>query len=62
VQGKTSAFDIEEYIQRVKPFHGHVAPDVVIAGVEQDILPHKKSADKDEDIEEERRLFYCGPA
>ena len=35
-------------------------PVVFIAGVEEDILPHKKSADKDEDIEEERRLFYVG--
>jgi formylmethanofuran dehydrogenase subunit E len=25
-------FDIEEYIQRVKPFHGHVAPGVLIGG------------------------------
>ena len=24
------------------------------------MLPHKKSADRDEDIEEERRLFYVG--
>ena len=35
-------------------------PVVFIAGVEEDILPHKKSANKDEDIEEERRLFYVG--
>jgi len=35
-------------------------PVVFIAGVEEDILPHKKSADRDEDIEEERRLFYVG--
>jgi DNA helicase-2/ATP-dependent DNA helicase PcrA len=35
-------------------------PVVFIVGVEEDILPHKKSADKDEDIEEERRLFYVG--
>ncbi|HMK48663.1 MAG TPA: UvrD-helicase domain-containing protein [Thermodesulfovibrionales bacterium] len=35
-------------------------PVVFIAGVEEDILPHKKSSDKDEDIEEERRLFYVG--
>jgi DNA helicase-2/ATP-dependent DNA helicase PcrA len=32
-------------------------PVVFIAGVEEDILPHKKSAG---DIEEERRLFYVG--
>src|SRR4030043_108694 len=35
-------------------------PVVFIVGVEEDILPHKKSADRDEDIEEERRLFYVG--
>ncbi len=35
-------------------------PVVFIAGVEEEMLPHKKSADKDEDIEEERRLFYVG--
>jgi len=32
-------------------------PVVFIAGVEEDILPHKKSG---HDIEEERRLFYVG--
>lgn len=32
-------------------------PVVFIAGVEEDILPHKKSGG---DIEEERRLFYVG--
>ena len=32
-------------------------PVVFIVGVEEDILPHKKSAG---DIEEERRLFYVG--
>jgi len=35
-------------------------PVVFIAGTEEDILPHKKSADSDEGIEEERRLFYVG--
>jgi DNA helicase-2/ATP-dependent DNA helicase PcrA len=33
---------------------------VFIAGVEEDILPHKKSAGTDESVEEERRLFYVG--
>ncbi|MDH4101080.1 MAG: UvrD-helicase domain-containing protein, partial [Nitrospirota bacterium] len=32
-------------------------PVVFIAGVEEDLIPHKKSA---ADIEEERRLFYVG--
>ncbi len=35
-------------------------PVVFIAGTEEDILPHRKSADRDEGIEEERRLFYVG--
>lgn len=35
-------------------------PVVFIAGIEEDILPHKKSADSDEGVEEERRLFYVG--
>jgi ATP-dependent DNA helicase UvrD/PcrA len=35
-------------------------PVVFIAGAEEDILPHKKSADRAEDVEEERRLFYVG--
>ena len=35
-------------------------PVVFIAGTEEEILPHKKSADSEEGIEEERRLFYVG--
>lgn len=35
-------------------------PVVFIVGVEEDILPHKKSAAGDGSIEEERRLFYVG--
>jgi len=35
-------------------------PVVFIAGAEEDILPHKKSADTQEGLEEERRLFYVG--
>jgi DNA helicase II / ATP-dependent DNA helicase PcrA len=35
-------------------------PVVFIAGVEEDILPHKKSSIMAEEIEEERRLFYVG--
>ncbi len=35
-------------------------PLVFIAGIEEDILPHKKSAVNDEGLEEERRLFYVG--
>ncbi|MDA8089016.1 MAG: UvrD-helicase domain-containing protein [Nitrospiraceae bacterium] len=35
-------------------------PVVFIACLEEDILPHKKSALPGEDMEEERRLFYVG--
>ena len=35
-------------------------PVVFIVGVEEDILPHKKSMYQDDGIEEERRLFYVG--
>ncbi|MBF0440402.1 MAG: UvrD-helicase domain-containing protein [Oligoflexales bacterium] len=33
---------------------------VYITGVEDGLLPHKNSLDKQKDIEEERRLFYVG--
>ena len=35
-------------------------PVVVVAGLEEGILPHFNSGGKIEDIEEERRLFYVG--
>ncbi len=35
-------------------------PVVFIVGVEEEILPHRKSADSPESVEEERRLFYVG--
>ncbi|MCL5238508.1 MAG: UvrD-helicase domain-containing protein [Nitrospirae bacterium] len=35
-------------------------PVVFIVGVEEDILPHKKSVYQDGGLEEERRLFYVG--
>ncbi|PKL52433.1 MAG: ATP-dependent DNA helicase Rep [Nitrospira bacterium HGW-Nitrospira-1] len=35
-------------------------PVVFIVGLEEDILPHRKSIDTDGDLEEERRLFYVG--
>jgi ATP-dependent DNA helicase UvrD/PcrA len=35
-------------------------PVVFISGVEEDILPHRKSVDSAGSVEEERRLFYVG--
>ncbi len=33
---------------------------VIITGLEQGIIPHRSSSSEDEEIEEERRLFYVG--
>ncbi len=35
-------------------------PVVVIAGMEEGLFPHSRSADDDAELEEERRLFYVG--
>lgn len=35
-------------------------PVVFIVGLEEDLLPHRKSQDTEGDLEEERRLFYVG--
>jgi formylmethanofuran dehydrogenase subunit E len=32
MHGKTSAFNIDEYMHRVRSFHGHAAPGVIIGG------------------------------
>jgi DNA helicase-2/ATP-dependent DNA helicase PcrA len=35
-------------------------PVVIIAGLEEGLFPHSRSADDDAELEEERRLFYVG--
>ena len=66
LEAKDDADDKEKAVQRVHLMTLHSAkglefPVVFIAGVEEEILPHRRSiADGDRGIEEERRLFYVG--
>ncbi|MEL6107359.1 MAG: UvrD-helicase domain-containing protein [Planctomycetota bacterium] len=59
----TDAFDDEDDRVRLMTLHaskGLEFPRVFIVGVEDDLLPHKRSKDIDSQYEEERRLLFVG--
>ncbi|MEO1528369.1 MAG: UvrD-helicase domain-containing protein [Planctomycetota bacterium] len=59
----TDAFDGEDDRVRLMTLHaskGLEFPRVFIVGVEDDLLPHKRSKDIDSQYEEERRLLFVG--
>jgi len=57
------SWDEESDLVSVMTLHaakGLEFPVVFIMAVEQGLLPHERSMNKDEDVEEERRLFFVG--
>jgi len=52
--------DARVWLMTLHAAKGLEFPTVVIAGVEEQLLPHKRSLDTREGLEEERRLFYVG--
>ncbi|MDM4014416.1 ATP-dependent helicase [Roseiconus lacunae] len=59
----TDAFDDSDERVTLMTLHaskGLEFPRVYIIGVEDDLLPHKRSKDDDSQFEEERRLFFVG--